>query len=152
MNTRDVLRQLGALLDPVTYGPVDTSKSRTYLGDTQPLDMHSDGRKVLAGRLPDWTPEQHLDRALALRQLADELLAAWNREANRATRALFGRDYSLARGDYQVAGVGRADFPDDVKEKLRTFARGASEARSFSRLHGDAAAYVRKAGVRRVKP
>ena len=92
-----------------------------------------DAATVLKRLGKSWTKEEHEQLAVLHGEAAERLKADWNRLADEAAMATFGRPFAF--GDYRISGIGREEFSDDFKAKLRFAAHAATHHGTLHRAH-----------------
>jgi hypothetical protein len=97
---------------------------------------HSDKGRLLKRRLPDWTAADHLYASRYWMAKRKAWRKEWSEVADEASQATFGRPYEAT--DYKISGIARDEYPESYKERLRTLARGASEALDLYEAHARA--------------
>lgn len=107
--------------------------------------MHSygnNGAKIVISLFPDWTKEDHLAASAKHEKDADKMDDQWGKLQKQAHKQTFGKDPEF--GDYKISGIGSDKYPEDMKDKLRELAHGATKARALSYAHKDAARLVNR--------
>lgn len=134
-------RATAAALRAIYAAPISTRPHRN------PPTMHSAGVNAqragnyLKRAAPDMTGEQHA--AMAAHWAGRAVIASklWGAIADAEMVRLFGRPMGF--GDYRVSGIGRDEFSERIKTRLRILNRFATYASTLHRAHG------RAAGVKR---
>lgn len=114
-------------------------KLRRYNGTVSilgPMDA-SNVRRILRMEFPTWTPQDHARQARLFASRGLNLELAWNKRMDRACMATFGRLREF--GDYRISGIGREEFSERDKRKLRLLAWGVSQYRTLARAHAQVA-------------
>jgi hypothetical protein len=127
---------LSDLKDALYNTPV---RLKGYNGAVTISTAHGDADKarVLIQLQPEMTRSQHASLARGFATLADHLDAEWNREIDEAAMETWGRPWQVT--DYRISGIGSAEFSNQRKTKLRTFAQGATKAKYIAQGHEAAA-------------
>lgn len=119
------------------------TKLRGYNGRVTVLRAHTarDGAKVLKAVNPLWTPQDH--HRLAEQHLAESKRLAAEHSAllDQAHQETFGCSPSFE--DYKVSGIGRSEYSEEKKAKLRFAAQATGNHKTLSLAH--AAACVNRA-------
>lgn len=89
--------------------------------------------RILRRLLPDWTRDMHAQQACAMQRRADHYAKLWDREARAAALETFGRPWEFT--DYKICAIGRDEFSDARKAKLRKYAYGRSDYLSARDMH-----------------
>jgi hypothetical protein len=104
----------------------------------------SDGAKILRLEMPNLTKEEHLK--LAQDHLTQSI--AFRREYGEAlddaAMSLWGRPWQIT--DYKVSGIGRDEFSDEQKNKLRNLNQKSLQHEDVGRAHAHASG-LRSTGV-----
>lgn len=82
---------------------------------------------------PNITRAQHIKFAKEFKALSEKLSKQWMNAADKASVKEFGKHWEIF--DYKVSGIGRDDFSQTTKEKLRSITRKESDARSKYYAH-----------------
>lgn len=111
------------------------TKLRGYTNKTTVFQATTDGdaATVLKRLGKSWTKEEHERLAAQHGEAAERLKADWNRLADEAAMETFGRPFAF--GDYRISGIGREEFSDDFKTKLRFAAHAATHHGTLHRAH-----------------
>lgn len=96
-----------------------------------------DAARVLKRLKPDWTPAEHTALAEAHEAEAAAQEKAWNALLNEAAMATFGRPFAFT--DYRISAIGRDEFSDEHKQKIRFAAHAANYHKQAARAHAQAA-------------
>lgn len=96
-----------------------------------------DAGDVLISLCPTWTREDHRRLAHTHAKLAERDYTRWNRRADEAAQATFGRTFSFT--DYRISGIGREEFPDEFKVELRKTISEACRHKILAHAHAAAA-------------
>jgi hypothetical protein len=121
---------------------VPSLKSDAYRGQTKAsgwtrtIDARDDHR-VLKKKLPGFTKQDHLDAAAHHASRAKKLSGKWSDRQDAAHNSTFGN--SAGFDDYKVSGVGREEYGEKDKSRLRTLARASSDSRRLAASHWKAA-------------
>ena len=140
-NTNDFIESIDEAkavppIDSPTYREV--VKLPKYNVKVSPLSAHgSDGGKLLARRLPDWTKADHLAAAAEHEKLAAQMDKQWNVEVNAAAQSAWGRDYVAS--DYRISGIASDEFSSKHKDELRRLAHTATAHKEAAQVHKMAA-------------
>lgn len=131
------MAQLVAQLDNPAYH--QRVKLRGYNGSITIFQATSDrdAAKVLKRVKPEWTPGEHETLAHAHAAEADTQRAEWNRLLDEAAMATFGRPFQFA--DYRVSAIGRDEFSEEHKQKIRFAAHASNYHTQAARAHAQAA-------------
>lgn len=132
-----VQHSLNSQLDhPVYHQGV---RLRSYNGRITVFQATSDrdAAKVLKRLKPDWSKEDHAALAKAHASEAKAQRLEWDRLLNEAAMATFGRPFEFM--DYRISAIGRDEFSDEYKEKLRFAAHASTYHMLASRAHAQAA-------------
>lgn len=100
--------------------------------------------RILRERFASWTREDHRRASVGLAVYAARLDRAWSRAADIAHTRTFGKDARRSPLDYLVSGIGRSEYPENYKDRLRTFAHTASTAEALAAGHLYAATKLRR--------
>lgn len=105
-------------------------------------------RKMMRALFPGWSKEQHVQRLIELSRMVHVAGGVWGRIAKKAHLETFGTTQRTI-GDYRVSGVGRDEYPERLKGRLRIAAR--AESTIFRAIHAHALmagkTAMRRAGV-----
>jgi hypothetical protein len=93
--------------------------------------------KVARLAFPDYTKADHEAAAVLHRKLAEGHDASWSSSRHLAHLEAFGCAPSVT--DYRISGIGRDEYSDAWKAKLRTHAHTASAHRACAAAHFGAA-------------
>ena len=99
-----------------------------------PLMDSREGGRILRQRTADWSKEDHDDAIAAHLKASKDAEDAWGKAAEEAAQATFGRPYDAIQ-DYKVSGVGRDEFSDAFKDRLRRAASDKWSHRSAAEAH-----------------
>lgn len=117
--------------------PIYTKKQKfpKYNVPISPISAHSsaDGAKILKSRLSGWTKEDHLAAAEYHEEQSKKKDADWGKTREKAHKDVFGTDPGFS--DYKVSGIGRDEYSDKDKAKLRKLAAEASSHKSVAAVH-----------------
>ena len=105
-----------------------------------PVMDANEGGKILRQRLPDWTKAQHVAEARKLLAQYRALNKAWGAVRDKEHLRVFKRPAGFH--DYIISGIGRAEYSEKAKDKLRLLSHTASA------MHAAAWAHWRAAGKR----
>ena len=109
-----------------------------YSGQLSIIDMdYANGGRYLRHALPNYSKQQHIANAKSLARDAKKFSDAWNKIADRAAQATWGRPFLFH--DYKISGIGSDEFSDSFKNKLRNTAVRASQALDAAYAHYAAA-------------
>lgn len=97
------------------------------------------GKKLLKHFMPGLTRDQHRSIAAGHVQLALEHRQGWSDTADEAAFATFGRPFAIH--DYSVSAIGREEFTEPHKERLRMHARRNGQHHRLALLHFMAAGH-----------
>lgn len=98
-----------------------------------------DRAKLLMQHHPAWTHDDHKRLAEQHRAAATHHQTEHSKAFHKAIRDKFGRDPSLSEGDYKISTIGRDDFDDATKEKLREHGHAGSAHSRLAEAHAEAA-------------
>lgn len=134
--TKTAAASLSDLKDSLYNTPV---KLKGYNGGVTISTAHGDADKarVLIQLQPAMTRSQHASLARGFTTLSDHLDAEWNREIDEAAMETWGRPWRPT--DYRISAIGSDEFSNERKNKLRTFAQGATKAKYIAQGHEAAA-------------
>lgn len=112
-----------------------TQKFPKYNVAISPISAYSsaDGAKILKSRLPGWTREDHLNAAAYHEEQSKKKDSDWGKTRDKAHKDTFGTEPSFT--DYKVSGIGREEYSDKDKDKLRKLAGEASKHKSAAVVH-----------------
>lgn len=96
----------------------------------------SDGGKLLRNRLPDYTKQDHLDAAAHHKDMAEFHRQEWAKQQKAAHHEAFGKDPEST--DYSIAGIGKDEYSDHHKDRLRHHAHAISTHSSAAYAHEQA--------------
>lgn len=96
-----------------------------------------DAAKVLKRLKPQWSKPEHADLAKAHEDEAQAQRAEWNRLLDEAAMATFGRPFQFH--DYRISAIGREEFSEEHKKKLRFAAHAVTYHTLAARAHAKAA-------------
>ncbi len=104
----------------------------------------SDGARILRLEMPNLTKEEHLK--LAREHLMQSLVCQrqYGEALNEAAMSLWGRPWAVT--DYRVSAVGREEFSDEQKSKLRGLSEKIWQHGDIGRAHARASG-LRSAGL-----
>lgn len=105
-------------------------------------------RKMMRELFPGWSKEQHVAQIVKLGRMIHVVSSLWGRFADRAHAEVFpGKKRGFL--DYKVSGVGREEYPERLKTRLRIAARQENTIVSAIHAHALMAgkAALRKAGI-----
>lgn len=108
----------------------------------QLLYHDSKTRKLLHDTFPNFTREDFIRESENFKELSIKAGKKWNAVVENEFKKIFGREYQP--WDYQVSGVARDEFSDDIKDKLRSLAFEHSENRILSSAFLVASRYIKK--------
>lgn len=97
--------------------------------------------KALHLNLPDWTKQDHLDAARAHAEAAETADREWGRVRDAEHQRVFGTKPEFT--DYKVSGIGRSEYSEKGKARLRALAGGRSRHTDLAHAHAHAARYLR---------
>lgn len=95
-----------------------------------------DAAKVLRRLKPDWSKSEHAELAKAHAAEADSQRMEWDRLLDDAAMATFGRPFQFQ--DYRISAIGREEFSDEHKQKIRFAAHATTYHTLASRAHAQA--------------
>jgi hypothetical protein len=110
--------------------------------ETATHSFGNNGAKIVISLFPEWTKEDHLAAAAKHEKDADKMDRQWSKLRDEAHKKTFGKPAGFH--DYKVSGIGRSEYPEDMKEKLRELAHGATKAKALSYAHATAAKIVKR--------
>lgn len=99
----------------------------------------TDGKKLLKHNMPGLTKEQHRSIGDEHVQLAIDHRAQWSSTADEAAQATLGRPFAIY--DYRISAIGREEFSDEHKSRLRLHARRNGDHHRLAILHFMAAGH-----------
>ncbi|ABM97089.1 hypothetical protein [Methylibium petroleiphilum] len=97
------------------------------------------GRRLLRRYMPGLTAEQHRSIARGHVELALKHRQGWSDTADEAAQATFGRNFGIH--DYKVSAIGRDEFSEAHKERLRQHAYSKGDHHRLAVLHFMAAGH-----------
>jgi hypothetical protein len=100
-----------------------------------------DAARLLRRLRPRMTRGAHRLRAGRFEFAADRCARAWRLAFESACLGAFGRAPQI--GDYRISGIGREEFPEAIKRRLRALAGAQSTLRDRARAHAHAARFFR---------
>jgi hypothetical protein len=116
----------------------DRVKLPKYNGAVSVLSANgADAGRLLRRRLPDFDITSHVHAALFYKRQRERMAVAWNKTANRAAQVTFGRPFEFT--DYKISGIGRDEFSDGFKNRLRKLAHESGDAGVIAAAHWRAA-------------
>lgn len=130
-----LIRRSAGLLASSAYK--DTIRLPKCAGEVCVLTAHHSGYKVLIRLKPEWTKEDHERLDATHTDLKLALRAAWGHEFEAACQETFGRPSEI--GDYKISGIGRSEFTEERKDRLRTLAHSDSKHSTIGAAHSEAA-------------
>jgi len=104
----------------------------------------TDAAKVLIKAFPEWSNQDHLRLQEEHRTEAQRHCDAWNKVADEAAQATFGRPFHVT--DYRISAIGSDEFSPEHKQALRLHAHAKGKHQRLASAHGIAA------HSRRVRP
>jgi len=104
----------------------------------------ADAAKVLIKACPEWSKQDHLRLQEEHRAEAKRHREAWEKVADEAAQATFGRPFQVT--DYRVSAIGSYEFSPEHKQALRLHAYAKGKHQRLASAHGIAA------HSRRVRP
>lgn len=96
-----------------------------------------DAAKVLKRLKPEWSKADHAALAKAHAAEAEAQRGTWDQLLDEAAMATFGRPFQFH--DYQISAIGRDEFSESFKQKLRFAAHAATHHVLAARAHAQAA-------------
>lgn len=133
----NLLNEEGSPKIPDINDPIYTKKQKfpKYNVPISPISAHSsaDGAKILRSRLPGWTKSDHLAAAEYHEEQSKKKDSDWGKTRDKAHQDVFGTAPGFS--DYKVSGVGRDEYSDKAKGKLRKLASEASNHKSIAAVH-----------------
>jgi len=102
----------------------------------------NNGAKIVISLFPEWSKEEHLAAAKKHEKDADKMDDQWVNLRDEAHKKIFGKPAEFH--DYKISGIGREEYPAEMKDKLRELAHGASAAKALSYAHATAAKIVNR--------
>ena len=130
-------KSLEEVLDHPAYHQAVKLRGYNCLVSVFRATTDADAAKVLRRLNPAWTPAEHATLANAHAAASDRQRAVWDALLNEACLSAFGRPFQFA--DYRISGIGRDEFPEPVKEKLRFAAHATTYHGILARAHAYAA-------------
>jgi hypothetical protein len=115
---------------------------KTSMNETASHAFGNNGAKIVISLFPEWTKEDHLAAAAKHEKDADEMDDQWGKLRDEAHKKTFGKPAEFH--DYKISGIGRDEYPEDMKNKLRELAHGAGKAKALSYAHATAAKLVNR--------
>ena len=104
-------------------------------------------RAIMRKLFPGWSKEDHVERLIRLSRMIHVASAVWGRIADKAHGEAFpGKRRGML--DYKISGVGRDEYPERLKGRLRIAAR--QEGTIVSAIHAHAM-MAGKTALRRAK-
>ena len=100
-----------------------------------------DAGRLLANRLCEWSKSDHLSAAAKFERERKRLQKLWNRTIEFAALKTFGRPFNPIH-DYKISAIGRDEFPENLKNILRSSAHEATFASKAAHAHKAAASFV----------
>jgi len=142
------LRQRGYFANPGRKSPTraldtdspiyrDRVRVRGWNVPVSPLMDADVGGKLLRARLPEFSKGNHESAARYFLNENKRLQGAWSALIGREHRRVFGKEFRPE--DYKISGIGREEYSESVKDKLRALARAESDAGSAAAAHWRAA-------------
>ncbi len=110
--------------------------------ETATHSFGNNGAKIVISLFPEWTKEDHLAAAAKHEKDADKMDEQWGKLRDEAHKKTFGK--SVEFHDYKISGIGREEYPAEMKDKLRELAHGSSAAKALSYAHATAAKLVNR--------
>jgi hypothetical protein len=107
-----------------------------------PLMDPREGGIMLRRRLPDYTKADHESAARYFENEAKRSKGAWNALIEREHERVFHRPFAFT--DYKISGIGREEYSEKAKDKLRELAHYASAAGSAAAAHWSAAGHRKR--------
>jgi hypothetical protein len=95
--------------------------------------------RLLRRYWPSMSKEEHRKRAAENRREVERLQKRYTQELEDAAQETFGRAWEAT--DYRIAGIGRDEFSDERKERLRLLCRAIDARRSIAYAHDHCARY-----------
>ncbi len=119
-------------------------KLRGYTGQTTALSTltHGDAAKILRRTRPDWTKSDHRTLADGHALAAQASEQEWSDLVDQAAVATFGRPFQVT--DYRISGIACEEFPEEVKDRLRTLAHAKTHHCHLAGAHAWAAKWFRR--------
>lgn len=118
-------------------------------GTVSIFNAHGDEGKIAIYLFPEWTKEDHLAAAARFKKLADKYSKEWAKAADEAHKKAFdGKEREFH--DYKVSGIGRDEYAEDDKNKLRKLNRNAFDAKALAKAHEKAAKLVGRIKVHKM--
>lgn len=99
---------------------------------------------LLRRNAPHLSRDDHKRRAETYATALERADNQWTALYHEAIRATLGRAPEL--GDYRVSGIGRDEFSEQIKRKLRRLAKASTRCAMRARAHQWAAVHSRKEG------
>lgn len=123
---------------------------KTNINETATHSYGNNGAKIVISLFPEWTKEEHLAAAAKHEKDADKMDEQWAKLRDDAHQKTFGKPAEFH--DYKISGIGRSEYPEEMKDKLRELAQGATKARALSYAHATAAKLVNRIKYKVRKP
>ncbi len=99
--------------------------------------FHDYAGKALKRNVPDWTKEDHIEAAHYHRRAYEKADEEWQRVVKIAHQAACHRKWTIL--DYRISGIGREEYSEVHKKRLRDLTRAAAAHYNLAYAHLHAA-------------
>ena len=90
-------------------------------------------RRMVRQMFPEFGAQEHRLAAAKFKDFEQRLQCLYEKALDDAAIETFGRKLNI--GEFHVSGIGRAEFPDAKKNRLRRLTRLKSQCQDIARAH-----------------
>lgn len=130
-------KRIPGLNDPAYTKGYKFPKITGEISPARGAGFEAEAAKALRRNLPNWTKGDHRDASAAHDIAGERADRAWTKVRAKEHQRVFQRKPEFT--DYKVSGIGRTEYSEPVKERLRLLAHSASKHRDLMRAHRRAA-------------